>query len=148
MPLADFSSRCAVACKVFLPDMNNYLILSMRKGMKPLLMALLLIPVAYCHAAPILPEEAKNHVGENASVRGLVEQVSVSKKGHMFLNCGGQYPNHIFTGFIPARNVAAVGGLQFLQSLAGNPITLSGKIELYKGRPEIVISSPSQIVKE
>ena len=27
------------------------------------------------------PEEAKEHIGENVSVRGLVELVSVSKKG-------------------------------------------------------------------
>jgi DNA/RNA endonuclease YhcR with UshA esterase domain len=31
---------------------------------------------------------------------------------------------------------------QVRQSLAGNPVTVTGKIELYKGRPEIVISSP------
>jgi hypothetical protein len=95
-----------------------------------------------------LPEEAKNHVGDSVSVRGLVGQVSVSKKGHAFLNFGGHYPNQIFTGFVPAQNVAKVGGEEFLRSLAGSPITLTGKIELYKGRPEIVISSPEQIAKE
>jgi hypothetical protein len=115
---------------------------------KHLLLPILLLTAIYCQAAPILPEEAKNHVGETVSVRGLVEQVSVSKKGHAFLNFGGRYPNQIFTGFIPAQNVANVGGQKFLESLAGNPVSLSGKIELYKGRPEIVISSPSQIVKE
>jgi hypothetical protein len=30
------------------------------------------------NAAPILPEEANNHIGENVNVRGLVEQVSFS----------------------------------------------------------------------
>ena len=69
-------------------------------------------------------------------------------KGHAFLDFGGHYPNQIFTGFVPAQNVATVGGQKFLESLAGKPVTLSGRIELYKGRPEIVISSPSQIVKE
>jgi hypothetical protein len=110
---------------------------------KHLLLPILLLTAIYCQAAPILPEEAKNHVGETVSVRGLVEQVSVSKKGHAFLNFGGRYPNQIFTGFIPAQNVANVGGQKFLESLAGNPVSLSGK-----NRPEIVISSPSQIVKE
>jgi hypothetical protein len=113
-----------------------------------LLLPILLLTAAYCQAAPILPEEAKNHVGDSVSVRGLVEQVSVSKKGHAFLNFGGHYPNQIFTGFVPAQNVAKVGGEEFLRSLAGSPITLTGKIELYKGRPEIVISSPEQIAKE
>ena len=81
-------------------------------------------------------------------MRGLVEQVSISKKGHAFLNFSGRYPNHIFTGYVPAEHVSAVGGEKFLRSLADNPVTITGKVELYKGRPEIVISSPSQIVKE
>ena len=40
--------------------------------------------------APIAPEEAKDHIGEDVSVRGLVEQVSFFKKGHAFLNFGGK----------------------------------------------------------
>ena len=39
-------------------------------------------------------------------------------------------------------------GEEFLHSIAGTQITLAGKIELYKGLPEIVISSPAQIAKE
>jgi DNA/RNA endonuclease YhcR with UshA esterase domain len=49
---------------------------------------------------------------------------------------------------VPAQNVASVGGEEFLRSLADNVLTISGKIELYKGKPEVMISSPSQIVKE
>ncbi len=49
--------------------------------MKQLLLPVVLLTAAYCQAAPILPEEAKESVGENVSVRGLVKQVSVSKKG-------------------------------------------------------------------
>jgi hypothetical protein len=82
---------------------------------KQLLLPVILVATAYCQAAPIL---AKNQIGEIASVRGLVEQVSVSKKGHAFLNFGGNYPNQIFTGFVPAQNVANVGGEEFLRSLA------------------------------
>jgi hypothetical protein len=61
---------------------------------------------------------------------------SFSKKGRAFLNFGGKYPQHIFTGFIPAQNVRDVGGEQFLKSLAGNPVTVTGKIELYRGDPK------------
>jgi hypothetical protein len=32
---------------------------------------------------------------------------------------------------------------KFLESLAGNPVTITGRIELYKGCPEIVIFIPS-----
>jgi hypothetical protein len=92
---------------------------------KPLLLPFLLATIVYCQAEPILPEEAKNHIGEDASVRGLVEQVSFSKKGHAFLNFGGSYPRQVFTGFVPAQRVAAVGGQEFLESLSGNPITVT-----------------------
>ena len=34
------------------------------------------------------------------------------------------------------------------RSLTDNAVTISGKIELYKGKPEIVISSAAQIAKE
>ena len=60
--------------------------------------------------------------------------MSFSKKGHAFLNFGGKYPEHIFTGFIPAQNVEILGGEKFLQSLTGNQVTITGKIELCKGR--------------
>ena len=119
----------------------------MKNVLLTLLLAFLPATIVCCQAAPILPEEAKNHIGEDASVRGLVEQVSFSQKGHAFLNFGGRYPRQLFTGFVPAQSVAAVGGQKFLESLSGNPITVTGKIELYKGRPEIVISSSAQIVK-
>jgi hypothetical protein len=77
-------------------------------------------------------------------VRGLVEQVSFSKKGNAFLNFGGR----VFTGFVPAQNVAVVGGQKLLESLADNPVTVTGRIDCIKVGPEIVISSPAQIVKE
>ena len=49
---------------------------------------------------------------------------------------------------MPMQSVNAVGGEKFLESLVGSAVTFTGKIELYKGRPEIVILSPAQIVKE
>jgi len=58
---------------------------------KQMLLPLLLLTVAWGRAAPILPEEAKDHIAENASVRGLVEQVSLSQKGNAFLNFGRRF---------------------------------------------------------
>ena len=87
--------------------------------MKQLLLPILLLTAIYCQAAPILPEEAKNHIGEDVSVSGLVEQVKRLQKGHAILSFGGHYPNQIFTGFVPAQNVAkALGGEEFLRSVA------------------------------
>ena len=80
--------------------------------------------MACCRAAPILLEEAKDHIGENAIVRGLVEQVSFSKKGNAFLNFGGRYLSR------SSPDSCRCKALKFLQSLAGNPVTVTGRIEL------------------
>jgi len=55
---------------------------------------------------------------------------------------GGKYPNQAFTAFIPAASAA-----QFPQpqQYEGRTVTVSGKITLYKGKPEIIVNSPSQI---
>jgi hypothetical protein len=63
---------------------------------KALLPPVLLLAAMVCGwAAPISPEEAKDHIGKDVRVRGLVEQVSFSKKGDAFLNFGGKYPQHV-----------------------------------------------------
>ena len=100
-----------------------------------LFLPIVLLAAAYCQATPILPEEAKNHVGEDVSVRGRVEQVSFCQNGHAFLKLRRAIPEEVFTGCVPAQSVTAVGGQKFLESLAGSPVTISGAIELYKGRP-------------
>ena len=96
--------------------------------------------------APILPQEAKAHVGKLVSIRGLVEEVAFHK-GNAFLNFSERYPRQEFTGFVRAQDVERIGGREFLRSLAGNPVTITGRIELFKGRPEIVITKSEQIVK-
>ena len=106
---------------------------------------LMVMWVPICLGSAISPEDAKNHIGQTAEVRGVLEQVSTSKQGHVFLNFGGRYPNHIFTGFIRLPYVKEVGGLDFLRSLEGKEVTISGIIKDYKGKPEIVISSSVQI---
>jgi DNA/RNA endonuclease YhcR with UshA esterase domain len=86
--------------------------------------------------------EAAKHVGETATITDKVDGVHQSGKGHIFLNMGGKYPNQAFTAYIPAASAA-----QFPQpqQYEGRTVTVSGKITLYKGKPEIIVNSPSQI---
>ena len=77
-------------------------------------------------ATPISPEEARDHVGESVSVRGLVEQISLFEEGYAFLSFSG-YSHEIFKGFVPAQSVDHVGGEQFLKSLAGHLIAVTGQ---------------------
>jgi DNA/RNA endonuclease YhcR with UshA esterase domain len=86
--------------------------------------------------------EAAKHVGETATVTGKVDGFHRSGKGNIFLNMGGKYPNQAFTAFIPAANAAKFSQAQEYE---GRIVAVSGKITLYKGKPEIKLTSPAQI---
>src|SRR6266853_310188 len=86
--------------------------------------------------------EAAKHVGENATVTDRVDGVHQSGKGNIFLNMGGKYPNQAFTAFIPSSSAAQFSNYQQYE---GRTVAVSGKIALYKGKPEIIVNSPSQI---
>jgi hypothetical protein len=87
-------------------------------------------------------EEAAKHVGETATVTGRVDGFHQSGKGNIFLNMGGKYPNQAFTAFIPS---GSAGQFSNAQQYEGRTVAVSGKITLYKGKPEIIVNSPSQI---
>jgi DNA/RNA endonuclease YhcR with UshA esterase domain len=86
--------------------------------------------------------EAAKHIGETATITDRVDGVHQSGKGNIFLNMGGKYPNQAFTAFIPSSSAA-----QFSQpeQYEGRTVSVSGKITLYHGKPEIIVNSPSQI---
>jgi len=86
--------------------------------------------------------EAAKHVGETAMVTDKVDGVHQSGKGNIFLNMGGKYPNQAFTAFIPSSSAAQFSNPQQYE---GRAVSVSGKIELYHGKPEIIVTSPSQI---
>src|SRR2546423_11186612 len=115
--------------------------------MKPkTLLALLIgaiVALASCQSTPnYQATEAASHVGETAMVTDRVDGVQQLGKGSTFLNMGGKYPNQAFTAFIPSKSVA-----QFPQAkqYEGRIVSVSGKITLHKGKPEIVVTSPTQI---
>jgi DNA/RNA endonuclease YhcR with UshA esterase domain len=88
------------------------------------------------------PQEAAKHVGETATITDRVDGVHQSGKGNIFLNMGGKYPNQAFTAFIPSVSAAQFSNPQQYE---GRTVAVSGKITLYKGKPEIIVNSPTQI---
>jgi hypothetical protein len=99
--------------------------------------------LAFAQSQPsYTPAEAAKHVGETAAVTGRVDGFHQSGKGNIFLNMGGAYPNQAFTAFIPS---GSSGQFANAQQYEGKTISVSGKIQLYKGKPEIIVNSASQI---
>ena len=93
--------------------------------------------------------EAKDHVGETATVCGSVASTryAASTKGQpTFLNLDKPYPNQIFTVLIWGNNRSKFGTPE--SSYRGKVICVTGKITEYRGAAEIVSDNPTQIKSE
>src|SRR5689334_22932776 len=85
----------------------------------------------YCHGQSnptYHAVEAAKHINETATVQDTVENVHQSKKGNIFLNMGGRYPNQLFTAFIPTASASAFPDFKQYDS---KTISVTGKIALY-----------------
>lgn len=91
----------------------------------------------------IKDSEAIRYVGKVAEVRGLVVSVTTSPLGTVFINFGREYPNQTFAGFIAAGSKMERD--QRIARLQGKTISITGTIELYRGKPEINVKSKDQI---
>jgi DNA/RNA endonuclease YhcR with UshA esterase domain len=90
--------------------------------------------------------EAKDHVGETATVCGSVvsARYASSTKGRpTFLNLDKPYPNQVFTVLIWGENRSKFGAPE--SEYKGKRICVTGKITEYKGAAEIVANDPHQL---
>jgi DNA/RNA endonuclease YhcR with UshA esterase domain len=127
-------------------DSQELAVMSLRlSSTRPLLSAFVAVSVTTCaNAAPatISPGEALKHLGRMEEVRGVVAQIGHDRSGLVFLDFGAPYPNETFTAVIFSD---AVPQFPNVDRLEGRTISVRGTVELYHGRPEIVVRSPSQI---
>ena len=98
-------------------------------------------------SAPALAEtisvtDVGTHVGQTATVEGVVSGVHTARSGVTFIDMGGPYPNNIFTGVIFKGDATSVGDVS---GLTGKKVDITGMIKSYKGKPEIIVKSPDQI---
>lgn len=93
-------------------------------------------------AQVISPQEARQHVGSFATVQGTVVQVSTSNGGTTFLNFGARFPDHVFYAVIFPSVAAQFPGMHGLE---GQEVAITGAIDLYQGKPQIILNSPDQI---
>jgi DNA/RNA endonuclease YhcR with UshA esterase domain len=89
------------------------------------------------------PAEAAKHIGETATVEGVVSSTRELASKQVFLNFGAPFPNHDFTAVVFAKDRTNFGDLL---GLRGKSVRVSGKIEDYRGKPEIKLVSADQLV--
>ncbi|HUE10468.1 MAG TPA: OB-fold nucleic acid binding domain-containing protein [Steroidobacteraceae bacterium] len=94
-------------------------------------------------AETIQPSDAPQHLGQTVTVEGTVSEVHTdARSGITFINMGGRYPDQAFTGVIFADDA---GKFPNLDSLTGKVVGITGRVQSYKGRLEIIITDPAQL---
>lgn len=108
--------------------------------------SVVLLAVSGFAQSPISAAEAKNHVGERATVCGEVASTHYAARSRgnpTFINLDKPYPDQIFTVLIWGSDRPKFGDPE--EMYRNKRICATGKIADYKGVPEIVAYEPSQI---
>ena len=86
--------------------------------------------------------EAKDHIGETVTVKGLVAFVFTTNKGKTLINFDEKYPNQSFTVVVSEESKIDISAIK-----AGSVFTVKGEIKSYKDKPEMQLESNDQIIK-
>ncbi len=92
-------------------------------------------------------EDVNNHIGDSVTVCGKVAGMRYfenSKNKPTLLNMGARHPNGLLT-LVIWENARALFTLK-VEDLMDKNICITGRIILYKEKPEIIIERPEQIV--
>ena len=114
----------------------------------PLTFVLILSSVSSAQEKFISPADAHKYVGEKKTVCGQVASATYaarSRRQPTFLNLDRPYPNHIFTVVIwgSDRNKFKTPPETLFKA---KTICVTGVIDVYRGKPQIIVRDPSQIV--
>jgi hypothetical protein len=98
------------------------------------------------HATSLSPEEAVDHVGETATVCGLVASATYlpqAPQSPTFLDLDKPFPNQIFSAIIFGSDRPKFGAPE--TSMLDNSICVTGTIFLYQGKPKTILRDPKQL---
>jgi hypothetical protein len=107
----------------------------------------LFIVAAVAAQTNIKLEDVSKHIGDSVTVCGKVAGMRYfenSKNKPTFLNIGANHPNQLLTVVI--WETAKALFTTKVDDLMDKEICITGRIILYKERPEIVIEKPEQII--
>lgn len=85
--------------------------------------------------------EATNHIGKAVVIKGTVAQVT-RRDTIIYLNFEKKFPDQVFTAVIRQRDFAE---FPEVDRASGRVVEVDGKVELFKGRPQIVLTKKSQL---
>jgi DNA/RNA endonuclease YhcR with UshA esterase domain len=89
-------------------------------------------------------KDLSRHVGDSVHVSGKVFGVRDVSNGKLtVINVGGAYPDQLLTVVVGEEAKKLLNGS--LDDYNGKEISVSGKVELFKDKPQIVITKPSQL---
>ena len=118
-------------------------------GAALVLLLLLASPAAATPQEPqtLTPEEAADHIGEEAKVCGDVvatDHVPTLEGEPSFLNFGGAYPDQVFTVAVFAENAGKFKRPPH-RLFRNKSLCATGTIVMVEGKPRIVVSEPDAI---
>lgn len=114
-----------------------------------LLLFLGIFSVASAQSGHLTAAQAKDHVGEHATVCGTVASTRFAGRSRgqpTFLNLDEPYPNQIFTIVIWGSDRPKFGQPEV--KYRDKSVCVTGTIASYRGVPEIAASEPSQITEQ
>jgi DNA/RNA endonuclease YhcR with UshA esterase domain len=97
-------------------------------------------------AKKLTTAEARNHISEQATVCGKVASgryAATTRGKPTFLDLDKPYPGHLFTVLIWGENRAKFGTPE--ETYRNKNICVTGRIQDYRGEPEIIASDPAQL---
>lgn len=111
------------------------------------LLLLLIAPITA--AAQLTPEQASAHIGETTTVCGIVvsaHYAATTKRQPTFLNYGRPYPNQTLSVLIWGKDRPKFNSPE--TRLVGKRVCVIGLLQLYRGKPEIIVTDPLQLVEQ
>ena len=120
------------------------------RPMKKILTAALLIIGTHTLSAQkaIKLEELPNHIGDSVIVSGKVyggRFLSRSENAPTFLNVGGDFPNQLLTLVVWGKDRSNFK-IAPEEAYKGHEVKVAGKVELHRGKPQIILYKDDQIV--
>ena len=102
----------------------------------------IVLAVVSAHAETIRPADVNAHAGQTVTVEAAISDVHTGRSGVTFIDVGGRYPDNDFTAVIFAGDATKFPNAS---TLDGKTVVISGPVQLYQGRPEIILKSADQL---